>query len=141
KKMLLIGAGLLVAALVGGYFVRNAFLYEDTDDAQIDGHVMPLSARISGQVQEVRVIEGQLVHAGDVLVVIDQKDYEVAVDQAKANLADAEAAGASSMWSVPVLSATAWSILDSSQTAIHNAEAGVEAAEQNLESAKAVLLQ
>lgn len=140
KKTLLIGAGLLIAALVGGYFVRNAFLYEDTDDAQVDGHIMPLSARIRGQVQEVRVIECQLVHAGDILVVIDPKDYKIAVDQAKANLADAEASAASSMWSVPVTSATAWSTLDSSQTAIHNAEAGVEAAEQNLESAKAVLL-
>jgi len=102
---------------------------------------MPLSARISGQVQEVRVIEGQLVHAGDVLVVIDPKDYKIAVDQAKANLADAAATATSSMWSVPVLSAAAWSTLDSSQTAIDNAEAGVQAAEQNLESAKASLLQ
>ena len=128
-------------AIVAGYFIRNAFLYEDTDDAQVDGDVMPLSARISGQLQEVRVIDGQLVHAGDVLVVIDPKDYKIAVDQAKANLADAEATAASSMWRVPVLSATAWSTLDSSQTAIHNAEAGVQAAGQNLESAKAALLQ
>ena len=141
NKALLISVGVVVVVLVAGYFIRNAFLYEDTDDAQVNGHVMPFSARINGQVQEVRVIEGQLVHAGDVLVVIDPKDYKVAVDQAKANLADAEATAASSMWSVPVLSATAWSTLDSSQAAIHNAEAGVEAAEQNLESAKAVLLQ
>ena len=141
NKTLLISVGAVVVVLVAGYFIRNAFLYEDTDDAQVNGHVMPFSARINGQVQEVRVIEGQLVHAGDVLVVIDPKDYKVAVDQAKANLADAEATAASSMWSVPVLSATAWSTLDSSQAAIHNAEAGVEAAEQNLESAKAVLLQ
>jgi membrane fusion protein, multidrug efflux system len=141
NKTLLISVGVVVVALVAGYFIRNAFLYEDTDDAQLNGHVMPFSARINGQVQEVRVIEGQLVHAGDVLVVIDPKDYKVAVDQAKANLADAEATAASSMWSVPVLSATAWSTLDSSQAAIHNAEAGVEAAEQNLESAKALLLQ
>jgi membrane fusion protein (multidrug efflux system) len=141
KKMLLVGAGLLVTALVGGYFIRNAFLYEATDDAQVDGHIMPLSARINGQVQEVRVIEGQLVHSGEVLVAIDPKDYKVALDQAKANLADAEASAASSMWSVPVTSATAWSTLDSSETAVHNAEAGVEAAEQNLESAKAELLQ
>ena len=141
RTKLLISIGVTVVVLVGGYFIRKAFLYEDTDDAQIDGHVMPLSARIGGQVQEVRVIEGQLVQAGDVLVVIDPKDYKIAVDQAKANLADAEATAASSMWSVPVLSATAWSTLDSSQTAIHNAEAGVEAAEQNLESAKASLLQ
>jgi len=141
RTKLLISIGVAIVALVGGYLIRNAFLYEDTDDAQVDGHVMPLSARISGQVQEVRVIEGQLVHAGDVLVVIDPKDYKIAVDQAKANLADAEATAASSMWSVPVTSATAWSTLDSSQTAIHNAEAGVQAAEQNLESAKATLLQ
>ena len=141
NKTLLISVGAVVVVLVAGYFIRNAFLYEDTDDAQVNGHVMPFSARINGQVQEVRVIEGQLVHAGDVLVVIDPKDYKVAVDQAKANLADAEATATSSMWSVPVLSATAWSTLDSSQAAIHNAEAGVEAAEQNLESAKAVLLQ
>lgn len=141
KKMLLIGAGLLIAALVGGHFVRNAFLYEDTDDAQVDGHIMPLSARINGHVQEVHVIEGQLVHAGDVLVVIDPKDYKVALDQAKANLADAEASAAGSMWSVPVTSATAWSALDSSATAVHNAQAGVEAAEQNLESVKAGLIE
>ena len=141
KKAFLISIGVVVAVLVAGYFVRNAFLYEETDDAQIDGHVMPLSARINGQVQEVRVIEGQMVRAGDVLAVIDPKDYKVAVEQAKANLADAEATAASSMWSVPVLSATAWSTLDSSQTAIDNAEAGVEAAEQNLESSKAILSQ
>ena len=141
KKTMLIPTGIVVIAALAGYFTRNAFLYEDTDDAQVDGHIMPLSARISGEVQEVRVIDGQVVHAGDVLVVIDAEDYKVAVDQAKANLADAEATAAGSMLSVPVLSATAWSTLDSSQAAIHNAEAGVQAAEENLESAKAVLLQ
>src|ERR1700719_1902635 len=122
-KALVVVLTLLVILGIVGYLIRNAFLYEDTDDAQVDGHVMPLSARISGQVQEVRVIEGQVVHAGDVLVVIDPKDYKIAVDQAKADLADAEATAAGSMWSVPVTSATAWSTLDSSQTAIHNAEA------------------
>ncbi len=141
RKTLLISIAIVIVAVIGDYFVRSAFLYEDTDDAQIHGHVMPLSARINGQVQEVRVIEGQLVHAGDVLVVIDPKDYKIAVNQARANLADAEATAASSMWSVPVTSATAWSTLDSSQTAIDNAGAGVKAAERNLESAKALLLQ
>ena len=140
-KTVLIIIGIIVVAIVAGYFIRNAFLYEDTDDAQVDGHVMPLSARINGQVLEVRVIEGQLVHAGDVLVVIDQKDYKIEVDQAKANLVDAESSAAGSHWSVPVTSATAWSNLESSQAAVHNAEAGVQAAEQNLQSAKAALMQ
>ena len=141
RTKLLISIGLVVVAVLAGYFIRNAFLYEDTDDAQVDGHVMPLSARINGQVLEVHVIEGQVVHAGDVLVVIDPKDYKIAVEQAKANLSDAQASATSSMWSVPVTSATAWSTLDSSKAAIQNAEAGVKAAEQNLESAKAAQLQ
>ena len=141
NRTLLISMGAVIVVLVAGYFIRNAFLYEDTDDAQVDGHVMPLSARINGQLLEVRVIEGQIVHAGDVLAVIDPKDYKVAVDQARANLADSEASAAGSMWSVPVASATAWSTLDSDETAVHNSEAGIEAAQQNLESAKAELLQ
>jgi membrane fusion protein (multidrug efflux system) len=103
--------------------------------------VMPLSSGINGQIQEVRVIEGQLVHAGDVLVVVDPKDYKVAVDQAKANLAEAEASAAGSIWSVPVTTATAWSGLDSAQTAVYNTEAGVHAVEQTLEGAKAALQQ
>lgn len=141
RKTLMILIAIVIVAVVSGYFVRNAFLYEDTDDAQVDGHVIPLSARINGQVLEVHVIEGQVVHAGDVLVFIDPKDYKIAVEQAEANLADAQASAASSRWSVPVTSATAWSTLDSSQAAIQNAEAGVKAAEQNLESAKAALSQ
>ena len=136
-KMLVL---LLTAVLVligGGYSVWRAFQYEDTDDAQIDGHIMPLSARITGQIQEVKVVEGQLVHAGDVLVTIDQRDYKIAVAQAQANLADAEANAAGSHWNVPITSVSTSSNLDSAQTAVVNAEAGVSAAEQNLESAKA----
>jgi membrane fusion protein, multidrug efflux system len=134
---------LTVLAILGvvGYLVRNAFLYEDTDDAQVDGHVMPLSARISGQISEVDVIEGQVVHAGDVLVTIDPEDYNIAAEQAQANLADALATAASSNWNVPITSVTVRSKLDSAKTAVTNAEAAVRAAEQNYESAKAALVQ
>jgi membrane fusion protein, multidrug efflux system len=75
---------LIAVVLAGTGFTYRAFLYESTDDAEIDGHIMPLSARIGGQVLQVRVIEGQLVHAGDVLAVIDPKDYKVAQEQAQA---------------------------------------------------------
>jgi membrane fusion protein (multidrug efflux system) len=137
KMAVLLLAAVLV--LIGGcYFLWQAFQYEGTDDAQIDGHIMPLSARITGQIQEVKVVEGQLVHAGDVLVTIDQRDYKIAVAQAEANFADAEATAASSHWNVPITSASTSSNLDSAQAAVVNAEAGVAGAEQNLESAKAV---
>lgn len=131
----------LVVLIVGGYFGWNAFRFEGTDDAQIDGHVMPLSARIHGQVQMVNFVEGQLVHAGDVLVTIDPADYRVAVAQAQANLADAKATASSAHLNVPITSVSTRSKLDSANTAVVNAEAGVAAAEQNLESAKAATQQ
>ena len=132
---------LLAILIVAAYFLRNLFLYEDTDDAQVDGHVMPLSARISGQIKEVHVIEGQLVHANDVLVTIDPADYKIAEAQAQANLANALATAASSHWSVPITSITVQSNLDSAKTAVSNAEAALKAAEHNYEAAKATLTQ
>ena len=132
-------ATLLAVVVGGGYLIRDAFLYEGTDDAQVDGHIMPLSARINGYVHEVPVIEGQIVHAGDVLVTIDPKDYKIAVDQAQATFADAQANAASSRFNIPITSVTTRSNLDSASTAVLNAQAGVKAAAQNFESAKAAL--
>ena len=140
-RVLVVVLALLAILGIVGYFVRNAFLYEDTDDAQVDGHVMPLSARISGQISEVHVIEGQVVHAGDALVTIDPEEYKIAAEQAQANLADALATAASSHWNVPITSVTVQSNLDSAKTAVANAEAAVRGAEQNYESAKAALVQ
>jgi membrane fusion protein, multidrug efflux system len=141
RRRVLVIAAAVVAAIAGGYFAWSAFRYEDTDDAQVDGHVMPLSARISGQIKQVHVIEGQVVHAGDVLVTIDPQDYKIAAAQAQANLADAFATAASSHYSVPITSVTVQSNLDSAKTGVVNAEAALRAAEQNYESAKAALVQ
>lgn len=83
---------ILIVLIVGGYFLMRYFgSYEDTDDAQVYGHLMPLSARISGYVQKVNVDDNQYVTKGTVLVEIDPRDYQVAVEQAQAQLADAEA--------------------------------------------------
>jgi membrane fusion protein (multidrug efflux system) len=137
-------AALLLLAVVivgGGLFLWNSLAWESTDDAQVNGHVMPLSARINGYVLEVPVIEGQLVHAGDLLVTIDPKDYKIAVEQAQATFADAQASAISSRFNVPITSITTKSTLDSAETAVVNADAGFQAAEQNFESAKALLEQ
>jgi membrane fusion protein, multidrug efflux system len=137
-------AALLLLALVvvgGGLFLWNSLAWESTDDAQVNGHIMPLSARINGYVLDVPVIEGQLVHAGDVLVTIDSKDYKITLEQARATFEDAQASAASSRFNVPITSVTTHSNVDSASTAVTNAEAGFKAAEQNLESAKAVVEQ
>jgi membrane fusion protein, multidrug efflux system len=137
-------AALLLLAVVvvgGGLFVWNSLAWESTDDAQVNGHIMPLSARINGYVLEVPVIEGQLVHAGDVLVTIDPKDYKITLEQARAMFEDAQASAASSRFNIPITSVTTQSNVDSASTAVANAEAGFKAAEQNFGSAKAVLEQ
>jgi len=141
SKVAVVVLALLAIVIVIGYLVRNAFLYEDTDDAQVYGHVMPLSARINGQVMKVNFVEGQLVHEGDLLVIIDPADFKIAVIQAEAALADAQASATSSRWNVPITSVTVQSSLDSAQTAVVNAEAGLRAAEHNHESTKASLTQ
>ena len=132
---------LTIVIVAGGLFFWNSLAWESTDDAQVNGHIMPLSARINGYVLEVPVIEGQLVHAGDVLVTIDPKDYKIALEQARATFEDAQASAASSRFNIPITSVTTHSNVDSASTAVENAEAGFKAAEQNLESAKAVLEQ
>jgi membrane fusion protein (multidrug efflux system) len=72
-----------------------------TDDAQVDGHAAPISARISGSVQEILVQDNQLVKAGDVLLRLDPRDLEAEVAQAQAALdaatADARKAGLSAV--------------------------------------------
>src|ERR1700723_4056462 len=98
-------AALLLLAVVivgGGLFLWNSLAWESTDDAQVNGHVMPLSARINGYVLEVPVMEGQLVHAGDLLVTIDPNDYKIAVEQAQATFSDAQASAISSRFNVPI---------------------------------------
>src|ERR1700723_776122 len=72
-----------VVLLVAGFFTYRYFsMYESTDDAEVDGHLMPLSARITGYVVKVNVDDNQYVDAGTVLAEIDPRDYQVALDQA-----------------------------------------------------------
>jgi membrane fusion protein (multidrug efflux system) len=96
---------LVLAGAVGVYAYR-AGGRESTDDALVEGHVTPVGARVGGSVVEVLIKENQEVRAGDVLVRIDPRDYEVALSQAKADLADAEAAVTSAQNSVPIVEMT-----------------------------------
>jgi membrane fusion protein, multidrug efflux system len=136
---------IIVAALVllvGIFFAWRYFSsYESTDDAEVDGHVMPVSSRISGYVAKVNVDDNQQVRAGDVLVEIDPRDYQVAVDQARANVADAQATAQSLNINVPVTSIDTSSQVSSSEAEIANAQAGISAAQQQLDAAEAQLLQ
>ena len=116
----------IVVLAVAGYKLWLYFgSYESTDDAQIDGHVDAISARINGHVSEVLVEDAQVSNAGDTLVKIDPRDYEVALAQAEANLADAEAAFESSRTDVPIVSTNTASTLATARASRVNADAGV----------------
>jgi len=131
-----------VVLLAGTYFAWRYFSsYESTDDAQVDGHLMPLSSRISGYVLKVNVDDNQEVKAGDVLVEIDPRDYQVAVDQARADAANAEATARSLGVDVPVTNVNTVSQISTSEADVANAEAGIAVARQQLDAARAQLLQ
>lgn len=130
----------ILVVLVGGLFLwRYLSSYESTDDAQADVHLYPVSARISGYVLKVNVDDNQWVQKGTVLVEIDPQDYEVAVAQARANLANAEATAQSLNITVPITSVNTSSQLKSTASDIDNANAGVIAAQRQLTAAHAQL--
>ena len=132
----------ILALLVGVFFAYRYFSsYESTDDAQVDGHLMPLSARIPGYIIKVNVNDNQPVRQGDILAEIDPRDYEVALEQAQADLADAQAASQSLNIDVPITAVSTSSQVSASQADVENAEAGISAAQQQFDAAQAQLVQ
>ena len=139
-RIYLVGAILLL--LVGGFFAWRYFTsYESTDDAQVDGHLMPLSARISGYVIKVNVDDNQYVQAGTVLAEIDPRDYQVAVDNARADLAVAQANAQSLNITVPITSVSTSSQTTASEADVENARAGISVAQKQYDAAEAQLAQ
>jgi len=135
-RMGLIFVGLLI--LIGVFFLwRYLASYEATDDAQVDGHVNSVSARVSGHVVSLNVQDNQYVEKGTVLVEIDPSDYEVAVAQARAEYADAEAQASVAGINVPITNVNTSSQVSGAQAGVSGAQAGIAAARQQLDAAKA----
>ncbi len=129
----------LVLLVVGFFVYRYATSYESTDDAQVDGHVNSISARVSGHVTKLNVEDNQYVQAGTVLVEIDPADYQVAYERAKADFEDAQAAAVAAGVNVPILSVNTSSQVSVTEADVNNAGAGIQAAQQQFEAAKAQL--
>jgi len=130
----------IVILVVAGYLLWKHFdAYESTDDAQIDGHINAISARISGNVIQVLTDDERLVKAGDVLVRIDPSDYQVAVAKAEADLADAEAALQGARTDIPITSITTASQLKTAHSGRTDANAALAGAERQLNAAQARL--
>ena len=114
----LVIAGILTVALILYYYNRVS-----TDDAQVDGHIVPMAAKIYGDVVEVKVLDNQEVKAGQVLVRIDPRDYQARVDQAKAALALAQSQAEAAQVGVPMTEETTHSYTSSADAQLANAQA------------------
>jgi len=139
RRLVIILAVLVVAVVAGVFLWRYFNTYESTDDAQIDGHINSVSARVTGNVIAIKAEDEQFVNAGEVLVKLDPRDYEVAVARAQADLADAEAALESSRTDIPITSTNTSSQLKSAHASRGDAAASLLSAERQLTAAQARL--
>ena len=137
RTRLAVGLGLGALALIALLWWLHARKFEDTDDAQVDGYISSISARVPGTVVRVLVEDNQSVHAGDLLVELDTADLEVAVAQARAAVAQAEAAFAAEQPNVSITATSNRTTVRVAEDEVANAQADLEAAQRDLEQAQA----
>jgi len=138
--------GILIVAVVVAVLIALVVWWrstysEDTDDAQVTGHLIQVSARINGQVLKVDVEENQFVKKGDPIAELDPSDYKVAVKNAEAALASAQANAAAANVNVPIVTINTDSNLNSANADVKGTHAGVEQAEKQFEAAQARVAQ
>ena len=138
--------GMWVAALVGILiaigallFWRYAQTYESTDDAQVDGHMNAISVRIPGTITAVYVDANQTVRAGQVMADIDPRDYDVALQQAKAQLGQAQAQIQAENPNIPITQTTSATTSSMMLADVQNAQAALAVAERDHAAALAKL--
>jgi membrane fusion protein (multidrug efflux system) len=130
-----------ILVVVAGAFWWHGTFSEDTDDAQVNGHLIQVSSRITGQVLKVDVEENQLVKQGDVIAELDPADYQVAVENAQAARASAQANAAAANVNVPLTTINTGSNLTSAGADVSGSVAGVEQAQQQFDAAHARVIQ
>jgi membrane fusion protein (multidrug efflux system) len=135
QKQVVIGAisfAVLCIAMV--FLILYLSSYESTDDAQVDGHLNAVSTRVTGTVQQVYVEDSQIVTAGQLMVELDPRDFNNALQQAKASYASAEAQLKAENPNVPIVRTTNESTISTNVDAVQSAQAAIVAAEQQYQS-------
>jgi membrane fusion protein (multidrug efflux system) len=137
RRKLIIIAVVTLLAIGAALFYWHSTFTEDTDDAQVDGDLYQVSSRIAGQVIKVYVEDNQEVKAGDLLAEIDPKDFQVALEQAQANLASAEAAAIQANVNVPITSMTSRTSISTTSSDVQGAQAAVAQSSKQVAAANA----
>ena len=139
RRIQVLAAVLVVGAVVAVLVWRHFSTRTSTDDAQIDAHITQIAARVGGTVARVAVTDNQSVSAGAVLIEIDPREYQIAVQRAEAELAAAQASAAAAASGVPIARTEATSGVSSASGSVEQASAGIGAADSGIETARAHL--
>jgi membrane fusion protein (multidrug efflux system) len=137
RRKLIIIAVVTLLVIGAALFYWHSTFTEDTDDAQVDGDLYQVSSRIAGQVVKVYVEDNQEVKAGDLLAEIDPKDFQVALEQAQANLASAEAGAIQANVNVPITSITSNTSISTTSSDVQSAQAAVSQSQKQVAAAQA----
>jgi membrane fusion protein, multidrug efflux system len=136
RKFIVIAVIILLVIGAGIFYWRSTFT-EDTDDAQVDGDLYQVSSRVTGHVIKVYVDDNQQIQAGQPIAEIDPTDYQVALDQAQANLASLQAAAMQATVNVPITSVNVSTNVDTSKSDVQGSTASVEQARKQAQAAEA----
>lgn len=128
-----------VVAIGGLLFWLHARQFETTDDAQVDAHLNAISSRVDGTIIRVYVEDNQTVKPGDPLVDLDPRDYQIALDQALAQLAQARSMVFAQQPNVPLTEVENVTNISTGEADVANAQAALAAAERDRESYAAKL--
>jgi membrane fusion protein, multidrug efflux system len=143
RKFIIIAVVILLVIGAAIFYWRSTYT-ESTDDAQVDGDLYQVSSRVTGQVIKVYVDDNQQINAGAPIAEIDPKDYQVALEQAQANLASAQAAAIQQTVNVPITNVNVNTSVDTTSSDVQGSTAAVDqsrkqeaAAEARVTAAKA----
>ncbi len=141
RALLIFGAVLLVAAVAGFLYWLHARNFEDTDDAQIDGNLSPIGTRVDGTIIRVYVQNNQTVKVGDPLVDLDPRDYQVSLDQAEAQVKQAQSMVSSQRPNVPITEVQNSTNILSARADVVSSQAAIATAERDRDQSAALVVQ
>ncbi|MHB8303180.1 MAG: HlyD family secretion protein [Acidobacteriaceae bacterium] len=140
RKRFFIVGGVVLALIAVGLFWWHSTYYEDTDDAQIDGNLVQISARVKGNIVKVNVQDNQAVRKGQVLVEIDPRDAQASLDSGEANLATAKANYEAALANVPITTLSTGATLTGAGADVRGALSTIAQSEKKLDAAQALVL-
>lgn len=121
KRVIVPAITAIIFFIIGIYFIIHSMHFQETDDAFVEGHIVSVAPRVAGPILKLLIDDNQPVKKGQLLLEIDPKDYEVALTQKEAKLAQAKAS------------------LNIAEKEITQSEAGLEQSAQDINAAKSKL--